>query len=434
MTEELAEKRTKGAWPVQAAGAGPQEAPRVILAPSVGCVVAGEAAGRPQLGGKAVRLRVLQVVNSLGVGGTEYGVLKIMTHLNGAMFEQRICAMRGVDQALPELPALAGGVFVAGEKNGKWQFPLFRLARIMRAFRPHIVHSRNWGAVEAIPAARLAGVPVAIHSEHGYELEMLSGLPARHRVLRRGLYALADAVFAVTRELRDFHARQAWVSPDKIRVLYNGVDTQRFSPRADVRRRLRKERGIPAGSFLIGSVGRMVPIKDYGTLLRAAEILIRGGLDVRVLLVGSGAELAGLQRYAGGSTELAGRVWFTGAVHNVPELLNAMDAYVLPSICEGMSNTLLEAMASGLPVVATRVGGNPEVVEENRAGRLFSPRDADGLARCLLPLVRNKELRNGLGAAARRRAVERFSLERMLQEYQNLYWELADRRGLLGRN
>lgn len=379
------------------------------------------------------RLRLLHVVTNLGMGGTEYGVLKLLRGLSNDLFEQRICAVRGLDPAMVSAQPLESEVFVAGRPEPGFQFPLFRLARIMRLYKPHIVHSRNWGSIEAIPAARLAAVPIAIHSEHGYDLESLSGLPLRRRIVARTAYAMADGVFAVTFDLRSYHARQAWVPAEKIRVIYNGVDTHRFAPRPDVGADTRKKLGIAPRSFVVGTVGRLVPIKDQKTLLLAVELLRQRGLDIHALLVGSGSELAKLEPYVAASAALAGRVLFTGAVETVPDLLNAMDVFVLPSISEGMSNTLLEAMATGLPTVATHAGGNPELVEKDHTGWLFSPGDFEGLAKYLLSLVHDAELRRRFGSAGRQRVLTLFNLERMLQDYRQLYLELAADRGLLRR-
>ena len=142
----------------------------------------------------------------------------------------------------------------------------------MRRVRPAIVHSRNWGGIEAVVAARLAGVAVAIHSEHGYELAMASGLPLQRRLLRHVVYRTASAVAVVTNDLRDYHAGQAWWKPDSIKVLYNGVDGQEFRPQPQVRDAVRRQLGIPVDALVIGSVGRMVPLKDFTTLLKAARL------------------------------------------------------------------------------------------------------------------------------------------------------------------
>jgi sugar transferase (PEP-CTERM/EpsH1 system associated) len=374
-------------------------------------------------------LRVLHVLNRLERGGTELVVLKLLGGLSESKFQQRLAAIRGMDPQLQRV-SLAEHLVSVGDGGSGFQFPLFRLASIMRAYRPHIVHSRNWGAIEAIPAARLAGVPVAIHSEHGYEIEMLAGLPIRRRIFRRAAYAMVDAVVAVTRELGDYHARMAWLSPARISVIYNGVDTQQFYPSPEARTLLRKRFGLPENRFIVGTVGRMVPIKDHPTLLRAMEILVQHGVNAHALLVGSGPELEGNKSIVTASPNLAGRVTFTGSSEEVPDLLRTIDAFALPSISEGMSNTLLEAMATGLPVIATSVGGNIEVVEHERSGWLIDTRDAEALASHLATLASTETLRAQYGAAARKRVIERFSLERMLEGYSNLYRELAARRGI----
>jgi sugar transferase (PEP-CTERM/EpsH1 system associated) len=374
------------------------------------------------------RLRVLHVINYLGRGGTEMVVLKLIAGLGDTGFEQRVCTTRGFDPDFVRSRLPESKLSVAGTPEDRLQFPLFCLASIMRKYRPHVVHSRNWGGLEAVLAARLAGVPVVIHSEHGYELDMFEGLPLRRRLFRRASYAMADAVFAVTRELRDFHARQAWVRPQSMGVIYNGVDTQRFAPSKETRVSERRKLGLPDESFVVGSVGRLVPIKDQATLLKAAAVVAADGVDIRVLLVGSGPERHILEGFCTGS--LAGRVCFAGDSDRVPELLNAMDAFALTSLGEGMSNSLLESMACGLPLLAARAGGNPEVIDEEKTGWLFAPRAVQELAGRLKLLAQNPQLRLQLGTAARARAVESFSLNRMLENYHSLYTSLAVKRGV----
>jgi sugar transferase (PEP-CTERM/EpsH1 system associated) len=357
-------------------------------------------------------------------------VLQLTRSLEGGIFEHRLAALRGADPALDQSQLPGGRLLIEGRDDTGFEFLVFRLAKAMRAYRPHIVHSRNWGAIESIPAARLAGVPIAVHTEHGYELDMLAGLPKRRRVFRRVAYAMADAVTVVTYDLRDFHARQAWVPPESIRVIYDGIDTERFRPRPGKSAELRKRFNLPGHRFIVGTVGRMVPIKDHPTLLRAVEILVRRGIDAHAVVVGSGPELEHNQQLASHSPALADRVTFTGASDDVPELLNTMDAFALTSISEGMCNSLLEAMATGLPVIATRVGGNPELIEEGRTGWLFRLGDAEVLAERLALLIGEGDRRSECGTAARQRVVERFSLKRMLQNYSELYLELARQRGI----
>jgi len=382
----------------------------------------------PFEGSPTTRLRILHVLSCLGMGGTEHGMFKVIRGLGHTEFEHQICAMRGVDENFVRQMRVPVRVSAVGSAEPGFQFPLFRLVQLMKEFRPHIVHTRNFGALEAIAAAWLTGVPVAIHSEHGYELEILGGLPVRRRLLCGAVYRMADQVFTVTRDLKNYHSTQSRLSPSKFRVIYNGVDTEIFSPRPEQASALRREIGIPAERIVIGSVGRLVPIKDYKTLLQAAEILVRQGKNVHVVLVGSGPEMPKLQAHVAASTDLAGRVEFVPASNRVADLLNAMDIFVLPSISEGMSNTILEAMATGLPLVVSRAGGNPEIV--GSVGGLFDPRDVKALADHLSQLVDSNSLRREYGQAARRRAVDQFSLSGMVRTYRDMYVDLACRRGV----
>lgn len=376
------------------------------------------------------RLRVLHVLSRLGMGGTEHGVLKIIKGLGHTEFEHQICAVRGIDEDFLHSMKVPIRVSAVGTAELGYQFPLFRLINLMKEFRPHIVHTRNFGALEAIPAARIARVPVVIHSEHGYEVEILKGLPLRRRLVCKAFFAMADQVFAVTRDLRDYHSKQSRLSLKRFGVIHNGVNTDLFHPGKELAPSLKLALGIPSGRVVIGSVGRLVPIKDHKTLLQAAEILVRKGRDLHLLVVGSGPELSNLQARATNSPELTGRTLFLGSSDRVPELLNALDVFVLPSISEGMSNTVLEAMATGLPLVVSRAGGNPELVDDGRAGCLFNPGDVEALVSVLLRLLDDAALRDEYGRAARQRALQHFSLSAMVQHYRDLYLGLASRRGI----
>jgi sugar transferase (PEP-CTERM/EpsH1 system associated) len=377
------------------------------------------------------RLRVLHVIDRLGVGGTEVAMLRIIQALGDEAFEHRICTIRGFDEDFVRSRNFSGRIYVAGRSTGGFQFLLPRLTAVMREFRPHIVHSRNWGAIEAAPAARLCCVPVTIHSEHGYEVDMLQGLPTRRRLFRRLAYAAANVVFTVSEELRAYHSKQAWLPSDRFRILPNGVDTLRFAARPAVGQETRRRLGLPTDRLVLGSVGRVTAIKDHAAMLKAAELLAERGLPIHVLLVGSGPELGKLKEYAADARLLAHRVTFAGECPDIPEILNAMDIFVLPSLREGLSNTLLEAMASGLPIVATRVGGNPELIEHERSGWLFEPRDVARLAQILEAAIRDENLRQQFGEAARLRAAQRFSLDAMIGRYRGLYLEMAQKRGAL---
>jgi len=394
------------------------------------CAVARSSA----VGSKVKPLRILHVINSMGVGGTERGVLKVIEGLDPQLFDQKVCAIRSIDQEFTAFSGLNGRVIMAGRVNSGFQFSIFRLAQVFRTHRPDIVHSRNWGAIEAIPAARLARVPIAIHSEHGYEMDILQGLPARRRLFRRACYGLSDAVFTVSRELHSYHCHEGWFPAERMQVIPNGVDTKLFAPNSEKRECERLRLNFPSDAVVLGTVGRLVGIKNQRMFLQAAEQLIQDNPNVRVLLVGDGSERDQLRNYVDGSPHLRNRTVFLGMSRRVEDAYQAMDVFVLPSFKEGISNTLLEAMASGLPCLATAVGGNPEVIENGCSGLLFETGDVTQLTQLLRRLVLEPAARNQLARAARERAVTKFSLGRMIENYRSLYCTLAKRSDLLTRN
>lgn len=377
-------------------------------------------------------LKVLHFTNSMRLGGTERVVLRVASTLNEG-FEHYVCCIRNFDPDLVEGSLRPEQFMALHLPESRLAFFVPRLFRTIRACQPDIVHSRNWGAIEAAIAARLARVPVVIHSEHGYEVEYLSETPRRQRWIRRLVYSTADAFCTVSRELRDYHASQAGVTPERIRVIYNGVDTARFAPDPLSRASIRAELGIAPDDFVIGAVGRMVPIKDYPTLVRAAGMAAAKIPNLKLLMVGDGPEFERTRNLTQNIPELDSRVLAVGRSHDVPGLLAAMDIFVQTSLREGMSNTLLEAMSTGLPAVVTRVGGNPEVVDEGITGWLFAPGDVNELSELMVRLAKEADLRARAGEAARRRSLDMFSHGTMLENYRALYLELAQKRKLIGK-
>jgi glycosyltransferase involved in cell wall biosynthesis len=193
---------------------------------------------------------------------------------------------------------------------------------------------------------------------------------------------------------------------------------------------MRQELGLAADEFCIGCIGNLFPVKGHLTALEGMAEFSRQCRNWRLLLIGDGPERAKLESFLAGHPEWAHRVTFLGLSHRVPELMRALDVYVLPSIAEGISNSLLEAMASGVPVVATATGGNPEVVVDGDSGLLFPVGDGARLAAHLLRLYDEAKLREDLSARARRRVNEEFSLESMVGRYARLYENLGRKTAL----
>jgi sugar transferase (PEP-CTERM/EpsH1 system associated) len=284
------------------------------------------------------------------------------------------------------------------------------------------VHTRNLAALEASLPAALARVPVRIHGEHGRDVGDLDGSSVRHRRLRRLYRPFVQHYVALSRDLERYLVDAVGVAPARVSQIYNGVDVQRFAPAAS---RVRDCPFQSADEWLVGTVGRLQAVKDQVSLahafVRAARM--QGGERLRLVVAGDGplrAPVEAVLRDAG----LSARAWLCGERADVPDILRSLDLFVLPSLAEGISNTILEAMATALPVVATAVGGNPELVLVDRTGTLVPAADPDALARAIAAYAADPARARAHGAAGRERALARFSLERMVQDYQALYERL----------
>jgi sugar transferase (PEP-CTERM/EpsH1 system associated) len=360
----------------------------------------------------------------MGRAGMQNGLANLIARLSPDRYEHIICCTRHLDpaKALP-LPPVVRVLCIADER-GQARFQTAALIRLIRETRPDIVHSRNWGGVEAVLAGRLAGAPAVVHSEHGLDSDPAAPEPRRRRWFRRIAFELADRVVCVSGQLRQVHAKRTGFPDGRIGVIHNGVDTSRFSPNAEAGAAVRAELNIAPDEFCIGCVGNLTTVKDYPTVLRATGEIAKSLPNWRVLVIGEGPERSRLEQMVGAHPEWRRRVLFLGLSTRVPDLLNATDVYVLSSLTEGISNSLLEAMASARPVVATATGGNPEVVVDGRSGILFPVGDAQSLAGHLLRLWARPEERARLGEQALRRVRADFSLDAMIRNYECLYKRL----------
>jgi sugar transferase (PEP-CTERM/EpsH1 system associated) len=369
----------------------------------------------------------MHVVDHLGKGGLENGLVNLIHGLDPRRFEHIVYTIRGLGPNAERLPQDRVRIICQGKRDTDSRFQVPQLARAIREVKPDIVHSRNWAAVEAVIAARLAGSCSVVHSEHGLETAASAKEPRRRIWFRRIAYELAHRVLSVSDQLRDLHARRTGFNANRITVIHNGVDGRKFFPDPAARARVRRELNLSENDFCIGCVGNLLPVKDHITVLRAVARLAGGGEPCRLFLVGEGPERVRLECFTEEHPECKGRVTLAGSSDRVPELLNAMDVYVLSSTSEGICNSLLEAMSTGLPVLATATGGNPEVVVDGESGLLFPVGDFVRLAAELKRLCVETELRRELGRQALRRVREEFSIEAMVRKYDEVYESLGRR-------
>ena len=358
-------------------------------------------------------LRVAHVNFSLGTGGLETGLINLIRHLPSDEFEHGIFTMKGLGPNADRARALGAHVEQVGSMEGRNRTIIWKLMRRLRWFRPHIVHTRNFGAMDAIIAARLARVPRVVHGEHGYDKADPDGTNKKRRRIRRWLAPGVSRFVTVSDELNAWLSAHGGSIEKKVTTIHNGVDLDRF--------RWVSEKPVPTGPpLVIGTVARLVPIKDQASMIKAFSILAGRHPDLKLRLVGDGPLRTELQDLAR-STGHGDRVEFAGERNDVDVQFDGLSVFLLSSLNEGISNTVLEAMASGRPVIATRVGGNPELVVEGETGVLVDRQSSEDLARAIEVYLKNPDLLEAHGAAGRRRAIEHFSIPRMVEDYRQLY-------------
>lgn len=370
---------------------------------------------------------IAHVIYRLDVGGMENGLVNLINHMPAERYRHAIVCLTEHTEFRRRLRRDDVRCYALNKRPGK-DIPLYgRLWRLLRDLRPQIVHTRNLAALDALVPAALAGVRGRVHGEHGRDVIDLDGSSPKYTLLRRGLRPLAHRYVAVSRDLEQWLRERIGVPPARLRRICNGVDMERFRPAAEGRLPLPVSGFAGADTFVIGSVLRFEPVKDPLNLMRGLARLLerapRLRARVRLALIGDGP----MYRTVAAEVDRAGlrdSVWLPGARDDVPELLRAFDLFVLPSLAEGVSNTVLEAMASGLPVAATRVGGNTELIVEGETGTLVPHADPDALAQALQRYADDRELARRHGRSGRERCEREFSLAAMVRRYVEVYDEL----------
>ena len=365
---------------------------------------------------------VAHILHRFDTGGLENGVVNLINHMPVDAYRHVVVALTEVTDFRQRLrhPDVECIALHKAPGHGARLYP--RIWRLLRHLRPAIVHTRNLAALEMQPAAWAAGVPVRIHGEHGRDVEDLDGLSVRHQRIRRLFAPFVQRHIALSRDLQDYLVNRVGIAPGRIEQIYNGVDATRFRS-APAGPRSRGAMPFASHHLVFGTVGRMQTVKHQLLLARAFVRMVQRTpklqASARLVMLGDGPlrkEVQALLAEAG----LASLAWLPGERSDVPALMQALDVFVLPSLAEGISNTILEAMACGLPVVATAVGGNPELVAHGRTGLLVPSDDVEAMAQALQTLA-DESLRRRFGVAAREAVEQRFSLQAMVAAYQGLY-------------
>jgi glycosyltransferase involved in cell wall biosynthesis len=381
-------------------------------------------------------VKVLQFLTLLAVGGTERQVLSLALELDPSRFAVQFGCLNRVGD-LREVIERSGKPLAEYRINRLYGPHALRrqlqFARDLRKSRIQVVHTYGfWSNVFGIPPARLAGVPLVVAAVR----DTCDELTPAQRGVQRLACRLADAIVVNAEAIKHRLTRDGY-DAERIVVIPNGVDLSRFR-RAPDPGRLRRELGLPADAPLVAVFARLTPVKGIEYFLEAAASVAARFPAARFLVVGDGRVIEDGVRVPGSYERdmkaqaarlgLGDRALFTGLRSDVPELLKEVAVSVLPSLHEGLSNSVLESMAAGVPVVATNIGGIPEAVADGVTGLLVPPRDAGALSQAIGALLADPERAARLGQAGRQRVVERFSNEQMVRRTERFYLE-----GLAGK-
>ncbi|KAA3652561.1 MAG: TIGR03088 family PEP-CTERM/XrtA system glycosyltransferase [Proteobacteria bacterium] len=374
---------------------------------------------------------VAHIVYSFRIGGLENGVVNLINAMPASRYRHVVIALTDCDPDFSARVRRQDVDFISLRlPPGHGVRHYLTLYRLLRRLRPDIVHTRNLAALEMVVPAWAARVPVRIHGEHGWDSSDPGGRSRKYRLLRRLYAPFVTHYIALSVQLSSYLTRAVGVSSARVTRICNGVDAQRFVPAG--RRAVAPEGFANDNCVVFGTVGRLQTVKDQVTLVRAFGRWLAGDAlarqYARLVIVGDGPQRAEVEA-AIAAADVAGRVWLAGAREDVPQLLQGLDVFVLPSKAEGISNTLLEAMASGLPVIATDVGGNSELVVPDSTGCLVPAEDPAAMAEAMQAVFHDPERRRAQRVAARRRVEAEFSLDAMVDRYMAVYDRMLVRAG-----
>lgn len=369
------------------------------------------------------KISVLHLVEDLKIGGAERVIANIAEGLDKQNFKVSVwCVARGGEIA-DELKEKGVDVRILGILNYYNPFNILKLARLLRKAQPDIVHTNGYFAsVIGRLAAKRAGLSVLINHVHSTYWNYRK----RHIAIEKYLSHFTQKIICCSKAVEDFVTHYEGITPAKITVIYNGVEKNQFSTRENTSS-AKAHLGIDSGEPVVGTVSSLTPHKGHEYLLQAAALISNRFPLVKFLIVGEGSLRENLERQAK-SLNLTSSLIFTGTRKNIPELLSAMDIFVLPSCTrEGLGISIIEAMAAEKPVVATDIGGIPEVVKNGESGLLVPPRNPEALAKAMLELLHNPRKAKAMGKKGRKIFKEKFTSNRMLSEIEALYVSLIKR-------
>ncbi len=377
---------------------------------------------------------VAHLIYRLDFGGLENLLVERINRMPAHAYRHAVICLTGHTDFARRINKPGVELYDLGKRPGLSLATHAALFKLLRRLRPAVLHTYNLSAIEYAPVALLAGVPARVNGLHGRDASDPEGRNPKHRVLRRLMLPFYDCCYANSADMEAWNRREIGVPAHKSRMLANGIDAERFRPRGDGE--VRHDLGFGPGCTVIGTVGRVQDVKDHATLVEAFSLLRRQlphrAASLRLAIVGDGPLLADLREQVC-ALGLEGLVWLPGSRNDVPEILRGLDLYVISSIAEGTPGSVLEAMASGLPAVGTRVGGVPEVIADGVTGHLVPPRDPRAMAAAMARYVEDPAQAAAHGAAGRARVLTHYSMPAMVAAYQALYDSLCEHKTTFGK-
>jgi len=386
-------------------------------------------------------IRIVRVISRLNVGGPSLHVTALTAGLDPARFKSTLVtgtenpgegSMLDLAEDCGIKPVVIPEMVGEAQLKGRDAKAIVKLYGLLRAQRPHIVHTHTAkaGFLGRI-AARLAGVPIVVHTYHGHVLHGYYGR-TKTQLLRRMEQALArvtDRIVAVSEQVKRDLVTYRVATPEKIKVIPLGLDLAPYAESARLRGQFRGELELNDSTPLVGIVGRIFPIKNHRLFLDAAARIAAAEPRARFIVVGDGVLRKAMEQHAH-ALGIRYSVLFAGWRRDLPRIYADLDVLVVSSNNEGTPVSAIEAMAASRPVVATRVGGLPDLISDGKTGVLVAPRDPTALADAVLELLRDEPYARALGQMASTDVVERFATARLLRDVQALYMGLLNRKGV----
>jgi len=367
---------------------------------------------------------IAHVIYRLGTGGLENGLINLINHMPVDKYRHMIICLKGSTSFRERLQRQDVDIIDLHKQEGQDWRSFIRFYSILKQYKVDIVHTRNLGTIEYQVPALLAGVKYRVQGEHGWDVFDPEGNNKKYQWLRRLLSPLIQVFIPLSKHLQDYLLNKVKIPGRKIQRICNGVDTQKFYPEKQHQLIQNCPLDFSNKNIYIGTVGRMHGVKDQITLVKAFNLLIQQNPELKgqiyLILVGEGP-LKQVAAQLLEESQLLDYVWLAGERNDIADIMRNLDIFVLPSQAEGISNTILEAMATGLPIVATDVGGTPELVNHNETGFLVPASSPKKMAEALLQLIGDSEKRQQQGENSYQRVLNNFSIQAMVDKYVKVY-------------